>query len=151
VSHKGIRSLIETTAKSLGDDIQFTYARTSDFNAMRDKRYPFIALDTLSTNSQFAVNNSYNYSKTWLINMAFYGLDNRESIGDDYKKILDDMDVLVDGFITKLNVTTQDSAGLLITAINQVAFVKTTDDILTGFLLSFSITVPDNWNYCDGC
>ncbi len=151
MSHKGIRFLIENTAKSLGDDIQFTYARKSDFDVMRDKRYPFISLDPLRATPTYAVNNTQNYVKTWIAEMAFYELDNMDSIGDDYAKILDDVDVLVDSFIQKLNFFSGNH-DIILTSFSQEPFIKATADILTGYTLTLQIQVPDNWDYCaDGC
>lgn len=151
MSHKGIRLLIEETAKSLGDDIQFTYARTSDFNQIRDKRYPFISLSLLNASASYTVNNVSNYMKVWSISMAFYELDKAASIETEYALLLDSSDVLVDTFLQKLNFYSQNDT-IIIQAINQTAFVKATADILTGQLLTFQIVAPDNWDYCvDGC
>lgn len=150
MSHKALRLLIEDISKQLGDDVEFTYARKSDFNLLRDKRYPFISLDPLSSSAVFADNNAFNYTKTWTINMAFYGLDQEGSDQDQYKRILDEMDVMVDSFVTKLNFTSQDDT-ITLSNISQQPFIKATDDILTGWYLSFNIQVPDNWNYCRDC
>ena len=151
MSHKGIRLLIEDTAKKLGDDIQFTYARSSDFNILRDKRYPFISLGMLSANASYAVDNSWNYSKTWSVTMAFYELDKEGSTQEEYALILDSTDVMVDTFIQKLNFFILNDT-ITITAINQTPFIKDFADILTGHILTFQLQVPDNWNYCaDGC
>ncbi len=156
MSHKGIRSLIEDVSKSLGNDIQFTYARTSDFNKIRDKRYPFITLDPSSSTPVFAVNNTSNYVKSWACNMAFYMLDKEESIESEYAEILDATDTLVDKFINKLNtyafnqcITSDD---VVITGATQTPFIKATADILTGHLLTFNLQVTDQFNYCGlGC
>lgn len=153
MSHKGIRLLIEKTAKSLGDDIQFTYARASDFNQLRNKRYPFISLGLLTANSSYTVNNVQNYTKVWSCLMSFFELDKAASDENEIAAILDSTDVLVDTFINRLNFYTQSQEGdIIITAINQTPFVKETADILTGQILSFNIQVPDNWDYCEnGC
>lgn len=152
VSHKGIRLLIEDTAKSLGDDIQFTYARTSDFNLMRDKRYPFITLDPLPSTPAYNADNVSNYMKTWAVSMAFYQLDNEGSTQEDYAKILDEMDGYVDNFLNKLNFYSFNgpinSDELIIININQSPFVKATADILTGYILTFQLRVNDQFNYC---
>jgi hypothetical protein len=148
VSHKGIRELIKDVAESLGDDIQFTYARTSDFNKMRDKRYPFITLDPLIANSSYAVDDTSNYSKVWSIAMGFYQMDQVASNQDEYSKILDFTDDLVDKFINKLNFYNLKADSIIITSINQTPFVKATADILTGHLLTFSLEELDNFNYC---
>lgn len=157
MSHKGIRLLIQDTAQSLGDDIQFTYARTSDFNVMRDKRYPFISLDPISAVPTYADNNVSNYIKTWQLNMLFYQLDNLASTQEEYALILDEMDGYVDNFINKLNFYSYQnehitSSEIIITSVSQTPFIKVTADILTGYILAFRIQVNDQFNYCGlGC
>ncbi len=153
MSHRSVRLLIEETAKKLGDDIHFTYGRTSDFNVLRGKRYPFITLDPLTSNASFAANNSYNFTKTWSVLMAFYQLDKEHSIEKEYALILDEMDKLVDQFIIKLNFYNDNSevGSIIIQSVNQEPFIKAMADVLTGYSLSFQITVPDNWNYCGDC
>jgi hypothetical protein len=156
MSHKGIRSLIEDVSKSLGNDIQFTYARTSDFNQIRDKRYPFITLDPISAVPTFSVNNTSNYMKTWACSMAFYMLDKEASVESEYAEILDSTDTLVDNFINKLNFYAYNqcitSDEIVITSVNQTPFIKATADILTGHLLTFNLQVTDQFNYCGlGC
>lgn len=156
MSHKGIRLLIEDTAKSLGDDIQFTYARTSDFNMMRDKRYPFITLDPLTAVPVYADNNVSNFMKTWTASMAFYQLDQEGSTQQDYAKILDEMDSYVDNFLNKLNFYSESqqitSDAIIITNMGQTPFIKATADILTGYILTLQLQVNDQFNYCGlGC
>jgi len=151
MSHKGVRLLIEDVAKSLADDMQFTYARTSDFNVLRDKRYPFIALDPLTAVPTYAVNNSSNYVKRWSAQMAFYQLDYESSDQTQYAKILDEMDAYVDQFLNKLNLyafNREEASEILLTSISQTPFIKATADILTGYLLTFTIETPDDFNYC---
>ena len=151
MSHKGVRLLIEDVAKQLGDDIQFTYARTSDFNNLRDKRYPFIALDPLTAVPVYAVNNVSNYVKRWSAQMAFYQLDNESSDQTQYAQILDEMDTYVDAFINRLNLYAfkrEEASEILLTSISQTPFIKATADILTGYLLTFTIETPDDFNYC---
>ncbi len=156
MSHKGIRLLIEDTAKSLGDDIQFTYARPSDFNVLRDKRYPFITLDALSSTPEYTVDGVTNYQKTWLCQMAFYQLDKADSTQEEYAKILDFTDELVDKFINKLNFYVQtegiNSNDIILSGMSQQPFIKVMADYLTGHTLTFSLQASDQFNYCSlGC
>lgn len=149
MSHKGIRLLIQDAAQSLGDDIQFDYARTSDFNVTASaQRYPFITLDLLSAIPAYTINGVSNYMKTWLCSMAFYGLDTAGSTQDEYEKILDDMDSFVDKFLNKLNFYTEQSDTVLISSVNQTPFVKATSANLTGFTLTFQLQQTDQFNYC---
>lgn len=147
MSHKSIRLLIEDTAKSLADDIQFTYARTSDFNVMRDKKYPFISLDPLSSIPQFT-DTGVTYIKAWSCNMAFYQLDKEGSTGDEYAPILDEMSDLVDKFINKLNLYSIQADTTVIQGVNQQPFIKATADVLTGYILTFTLLAQDDFNYC---
>lgn len=151
MSHKGARTLIEDVSKQLGDDIQFTYARTSDFNNLRDKRYPFIALDPLSAVPVFAVDNVRNYVKRWSVQMAFYQLDSESSDQTQYAQILDEMDEYVDNFINRLNLYAferPETDEVLIINMSQTPFIKATADILTGYVLTFTLELPDTFNYC---
>lgn len=147
MSHKSIRLLIEDTAKSLATDIQFTYARTSDFNIMRDKKYPFITLDPLPATPQFT-ETGVTYIKAWNCIMAFYQLDNADSIGDEYALILDQMSDYVDKFVNKLNLYSQQSDTIIIQGASQQPFIKATADILTGYILTFTLLAQDDFDYC---
>lgn len=147
MSHKSVRLLIESTAKSLADDIQFTYARTSDFNMMRDKKYPFITLDPLNATPQFT-DNGVTFIKAWSCNMAFYQLDKEGSTQDEYALILDEMSLYVDKFINKLNLYSSQADTILIQTVTQTAFIKATADILTGYIISFSLLAQDDFDYC---
>jgi len=156
VSHKGIRLLLEDTVKSLADNIQFDYGRTSDFNMLRDKKYPFISCTPFNTSASYTVNNVSNFSKVYQVQLAFYQLDKAESSQDEYVLILDEMNALADNYVNKLNAFAEtrclNSDDILITGISQQPFIKATADILTGYIMNFSITVTDNFDYCGiGC
>jgi hypothetical protein len=150
VSHKGLRTLLQDTAQSLGDDILVVYGRETDFNQMRDKRFKAVNIAPITAGAEFAVDGVLNYSKTWNVSIAFYDLDKEASLQAEYSKILDDMDVLVDSFITKLNFYTQQSDGILISSITQTPFIKALADILTGYIVTFSVQLTDDFNYCLG-
>jgi hypothetical protein len=137
----------------MGDDIQFTYAEDSDFNVMKDKRYPFIVLGLINSNASYAVNNTTNFVKVWNITIAFYELDHAGSIQEEYSLILDKTDRLVDTFIQRLNFFSYNGdIDIVIFNINSSPFLKAMTDILTGHLLTFQIQAPDNWDYCEnGC
>lgn len=156
MSHKGIRLLLENTAKSLGDDIQFDYGRTSDFNMLPDKRYPFILIMPLNATASFTVNNTHNYVKVYQVISVFHQLDNTASDQGQYSLIMDEMNALADQFINKLNSFIEncniDSDNIIITNIAQTPLIKENADILTGYIMTFNLQVTDNFNYCEiGC
>jgi len=148
MSHRSIRLLIRDTVKSLRSDIQFTYARTSDFNILNDKKYPFVVLDPLSASPNFAVDGVYNYSQVYTCLMAFYELDKSDQNSENTAKILDETSDLVDQFINKLNFYMTTSDEILISGINKTPAVKVTNDIITGYVVNLTLTVMDDFDYC---
>lgn len=147
MSHKSVRLLIESTAKSLADDMQFTYATPQDFNVLRDKKYPFISLGLLTATPQFT-ENGVTFIKQWNCAMAFYQLDVKGSSPEHKAEILDEMGNLVDKFINKLNLYSTQADTIVIQNVNQQAFTEAMADILTGHLLNFTLLAQDDFDYC---
>ena|SRR6185295_20379725 len=155
MSHLAVRSLISDTLQSLNLGIQFTYARTTDFNTMRDKQYPFVQLDPLTSTP---VRMNYTFNTSWDIGMIFYQLDQKDGNQDESAVILDQMSDIVDAFIRKLNRISNatdidakiiiQSENVEISGFSVTPFIKVTADILTGFILRFKLETPDDFNYC---
>lgn len=156
MSHQAVREFISDVAVSLADDVLFGYGRASDFNMRKDKEYPYVWLDPLQ--STIAITGDGRaFTETYNVSLSFYKFDSMDSTEDQYKLILDQVDVLVQTFIRKLNEnieaqyeipTVLATYNTEITNINKSPFIKVFDDCLTGFILSFSLTVPDNFDYC---
>jgi len=153
MSHKGIRLLIESTAKSLADNITFDYGRRSDTNMERDIKYPLIACQPLTSTTSFSVNNVFNYSKTWQVSIAFVDKDSDGSDQEQYSLILDRMNHLADLFINKLNSNASSDCvthgDVIITGMSQQPFIKAMKDVVTGYILNFSLQETDDFNYCE--
>lgn len=144
MSHKSLRTLIENTVKSIHDDVFFYYGEESDFSIARKNEWIMVNLSPLRAAISYADNNVTNYSKAWAVDMAFWKRDKQSSV--NYGEILDVTDDLVDKFVNKLNQTEY----LTITSMNQQPFIKALD-IYTGHLLSLTITLMDEFNYCPDC
>lgn len=145
MSHKSLRTIIENTVRSIHDDVQYHYGEETDFNQAKKKGWVMVNLSPLVANSVFADNNVLNYSKSWNVQMAFYKFDKQDNV--NYGEILDLTDALVDKFVTKLNLTEI----LTISGINQTPFIKALADVLTGHLLTMTITLNDDFDYCVDC
>lgn len=146
--HEAIREFIRLTAESLSDDLQFFYAKTSDFNQLTDVNSPSIVLDPLSAVPQYTDNGVTNYMKAWSCNMAFYKFDREGSTPEQYAKLLDETDSLVDKFINKINFYSYKSDSIVIQNINQSPFIKATSKIMTGHILTFTLLAQDDFDYC---
>lgn len=147
--HESIRMLIQDTAKSLADYVDFHYARTSDFNQVREKKSFSVVLDPMVASPAYTVDNHTNYVKTWSIEMAFYKVDESASTPDEYAKILDEVDTFVDNFINKLNFYSTQASEITLSRMRQEPFIKVTAHILTGYILTFQMEVIDNFEYCE--
>lgn len=145
MSHKSLRTLIENTVKSIHDDVQYSYGEETDFNQTRKKGVIMVNLSPLVANTVFADNNVLNYSKAWNIQIAVYKRDKQDNV--NYGEILDVTDDFIDRFVNKLNLTET----LTISGINQTPFIKALADILTGHLLTMTVTLNDSFEYCEDC
>lgn len=148
--HEHLVRLIERIVRTISDNIAFYYARESDFNVQNDVPLPSIVLDIPTATGSF-VDGSGSLLRTWNISMAFYQKDREDSVGDEYRLILDQTDEYVSKFIRGLNqyylsveetgyVTT---GNIVIQGIGQTGFVKATSQILTGWILTMQIITPD--------
>lgn len=155
MSYQAVRILIEDTIRSIDDSVMFAHARDSDFNSVgirEDKRVQLTPMEPL-TEPATAEHNS---TKTFTIKMVFYKLDSLSTAEDFTTNILDEMDILSDKFIHKLNVFTleYESAEVSSSTIEIVNMqpkrpvIKVTADCVTGFIVSFGLIVPDVFDYC---
>lgn len=84
--------------------------------------------------------------------MAFLLQDKDDSLPEDQIKLTNQADLFVTEYITNLNervVSGNDfSADVELSNIVTEPIYRITGDITTGLFLSFSLTVPDDFNYC---
>ena len=156
MSHKAVRQFIETTAKSLADNVKFGYGRSSDFNKIKDKKYPYIWMDPL--NSSFEIGeDAINFTERYSVSLVFYRFDDPDSTEDQYKLILDETDKLVQTFVRKIHENLENAYHLtdiirtdntVVENITKQPVIKVMADVLTGWIVTFELIVPDNFDYC---
>lgn len=154
MSHKAVREFIRDKALALGDNIKFGYGRSSDFNQIKDKKYPYVWLDPLTS----SVNLDSNFTETYNVALFFYRYDSADSTEEQYKLILDTTDKSVQTFLRLINealndddsqdLTSLQSRNIEITQVTKEPVIKVMADVLTGWIVRFSLTVPDTFNYC---
>lgn len=153
--HLAVRTLISDTIKSVDDSVLFVYARATDFNTIGKKLDKRVCLDPLKEKLDFT-NGSFNLVKTFSIGMVFYQLDDKQGAEEASAQILDEMDLLSDKFINKLNdiLFDKDNADDISTQtvelinMRKEPVFKVTADICTGFILTMDLIVPDSFDYC---
>lgn len=152
MSHQSVRLLLQDVAKSLADNIQFSAGRHSEFNMIPNKSYPWIWLLPITAQPDFAVNSVEHYQKTWNIALMFFDKDAFDATQGPSNDILDQQDETVDKFIHRLNdwsYKLSDTVGAItLRGFNQQPFYKDDAGIHTGWLLTFQMVVPDDFEYC---
>ncbi len=152
MSHQSVRLLLQDVAKSLADNIQFAAGRHSEFNMKQSVSYPWIWLLPITANPTFAVNDVEHYQKTWNIALLFFDKDAFDATEGPSNDILDQQDETVDKFIHRLNdwsMKLQDTVGeITLRGFSQQPFYKDDAGIHTGWLLTFQMVTPDDFEYC---
>lgn len=152
MSHQSVRLLLQDVAKSLADNIQFDAGRHSEFNMKQNISYPWIWLLPITAQPRFAVNDVEHYEKTWNIALLFFDKDEFDATEGPSNAILDQQDETVDAFIQRLNdwsMKLEDTVGAVtLRGFNQQPFYKDDAGIHTGWLLTFQMIVPDDFEYC---
>lgn len=158
--HEAVRNFLRDTALSIRDDISFYYARESDFNpaiSIKGKTGPKVLLLPLKHNDEGA-EDSLSLNRNYQVTMLFYDNDSMQGAQEETAAILDKTDILLRGFQAKLNLKSMDSeeeADVLlgtdtVTVSNQSVTerIKFTADNVTGWEYEFTLTVPDQFDYC---
>jgi len=153
---KLVREFIRDTVSEVSDKLSFSYARESDFNAIRNKKFPAVLLKPLNYTIDVQ---DWGRVLNYDCGLLFYDLDAK---GDDEKitqKILEKIDPLVQQFLIKLNrnsLTVIDdpeedvtSEKIVISDIRAQERIKFTSDIVTGWEVTFTMSVPDTMDVCD--
>lgn len=153
MSHKSVRDFLEAKVLGLGDHVKFGYGRASDFNAIKDKGYPYVWCDPLT--STLNIIDGLVATETYNVTLVFYKYDKADSTEEEYKLILDSTDSLVQQFIRDLNedlesgsLSTLVTGNTELSAITKEPVIKVMADVLTGWIVTFSLTVPDKFDYC---
>lgn len=156
MSHQSVRILIRDVALTIADNINFVYARLTDFNQIRNKQYPFFQLEPLKSQANFNASN-VTLTRTYPIVVNIYKLDAMDGTEDETTQILDETDVLCDQFIRLMNKISMNedttikvsTDTIVLSGIRFDPFIKTfTADVTSGFKVSFNMEVPDDFDYC---
>ena len=151
MSHKSVRLLLKDVAKSLSDKVQFGYGRRSEFNLIDQKRYPYIWVLPLTAGRRF-INNDGTKTKTWNVAIVFLDQDTADADAKQTEKIHDNLDTFVDQYLQRLDDFAQQSTDVIgevtIRNDNQTPFYKDDADIHSGWLVTFQLTVSDDFEYC---
>lgn len=118
---------------------------------IEDKRYPFRWLLPLSGGRRF-INDDGTRTKTWNVALLFLDADTADADAKETEKIHDEQDSVVDKYLQRLDDWFERSDDIIGAATirndNQQPFYKDDAGIHSGWLLTFQLTVSDDFLYC---
>lgn len=151
-----VRDYIRDTVLLVKDNISFSYARESDFNAIKGKTFPAVLLKPLEYKP---VRTDYTTNKEYDVTLLFYSLDSMQGAEEETQEILDEVDELVTKFLALINLRSlsveddpEDSVTsdkIVISSESIRPRIKFTSDNVTGYEVNFTLEVPDTLNYCE--
>ena len=149
MSHHSVRLLLEDVAKSLADNISFSGGRESEFNNLKTKESRYIWLLPMTAN--FPISDTTR-TKTWNIALLFMDVDRFDASNKETNIIHDELDVVVDKFIHRLDdwsQTQNDTVGAItLSGVRQSPFFKDQAGVVSGWRVDFTMQVPDDFTYC---
>jgi hypothetical protein len=150
--YESLYNLLESVSNDLPFDNEFQHGRGSDINIFADNNRDFLIwLSPMRSTGTFP-NQGNRLFNTYNVELAFYHRDEGSSTNEVTRNILELTDKASIQYLLDLNQsiestdTIQDS--VTIESISREPFIKVSSHILTGILLTFRITLPDDFKYC---
>lgn len=156
--HQAVRDFIRDIALSIRDDATFFYARESDFNSIKakPKGIKLLLLPLIHTDEKS--DDSYSTNRLYKVTILIFDFDKVQGAEEETQAVLDKTDEFLRQFQAKINLKSLDSEAeadeLLATDTISVSNetiterIKFTSDMVTGWEYEFTLTVPDQFDYC---
>lgn len=158
MTRKELKSFLKLGCDAI--KIFFDAGLVSDFGKVADKDFPYVWLDLSSVDSEIP-DDRFLLLDDWPIELHIAKKDSLDSIPNQYEQIVDECDDIARKLLWQYNLTLAGSDSIDTSATNQELyqrikistpkrqrFVKKHADILTGVILSFTLTSPDMKDVC---
>lgn len=156
MTREQVRAFLKAGADAL--KLQFDAGRLTEFNKVKDKKFPFIWVETLVPDSDFQTSGSM-LIDSWSTVIHVALLDKTDSVQDEYEALVDQADYIAQQLIWQYNVNLMNSTvvsttnqslykKIQLSGISRPPFIKKHADVLTGVALTFTLTTPNTTNVC---
>lgn len=142
-----VRAMIKTAVNSISPAVEFRSGLLTFFNSNRTNNYPCVFQEIADVSPDFP-NVNLAPTNSWDIILHCADLDKADSIPDQYELIIDSMDELAAKLTTKLNEVVSGYKSVTLSGFTRSPFVKKHADVLSGVIVTFTITEVDKTNYC---
>jgi len=144
---QAIRELLEDTSQQLNFHVGFYWGSEYDVNKYAKGVEDFIWMTPLQYTGTFPVN--YRLFKSYSVVLYFYRHDAMDSSNEKRREVVETIDEIVTHFILKLrDLLESQEREFDFEDISVQTFFKQTSKILSGKQLTFTLNVPDDFEYC---
>lgn len=125
---------------------KFNSGRITEFNSARDNEYPFVWLESLSTDTTLSDNKLP--IDDWNIVLHIAKKDAPDSQPQQYEEIVDQCDEIAQLLVYEVNNVTSGYELIQLSGLSREPFIKKHADCTSGIILSFTMNIPDTTNVC---
>lgn len=142
--------LFKTVARSISDRVSVFYGVLSDFEAKQDKEYPYIIIDPLAPT---VLNNGAGIE--YPIGLSVVDKDDPSGNEEETSEVWNRMQHLANQFYWKLERFSEnpdlDLTQDIVLSDAQCTKIRKApgSDVVSGVVVRFTMTVPNNFDYCD--
>lgn len=156
MTREEVRAFLKAGADAL--KLQFDAGRLTEFNKVKDKKFPFEWIETLQAATGFQSSGSM-LVDDWEVAIHIALQDSTDSVQDEYEALVDKADYIAQQLLWQYNVILMDSSAtstanqalyklVTLSGVTRQPFYKKHADCLTGIILSFNLNAPDKTNLC---
>jgi hypothetical protein len=146
VTRTEVREFVKAGAEALEKKVSFGSGRITELNSTRSNVYPFVWLESLSTDPILV--NSVPFDG-WNIKIHIAMKDAAGSSPEEYEAIVDKCDLIGQKLMLQYNTIIEGYATSTIDGISRVPFIHKQADDTSGIILSFTLNAPDLTSICD--
>lgn len=151
MSYKSIHNLLNSVAQEMDADNTFKHLRVQDRAKAEGISYPLFQLFPIKIKAPF-VPSSNRMSPIYNCVIGVLMMDKDDSTPEEQLQIIEQTDLFCMEYVLKLNnkilSSSEFSSDVELDNVAWEPIYRITTDITTGHLLSFTIQVPDDFNFC---
>lgn len=142
-----LRNFVQSGVSALTPALDFDSGRISEFNSNRSNEYPKVFYESVQEVNVDMVNEILPLDQ-WPVVLHIGQKDSQDSLPEQYELLIDAADEVAQKLIRQYNLVLADSEKVTVSGYSRQPFVKKHADCITGVILSFTLSIPDQTDLC---
>lgn len=139
-----VREFIRGGVVALTPSVEFGSGLLTDFNSQRSNVYPMVWLESPELDTDFILRPI----DSWTINLYIASLDRMDSSPAQYEDLVDKADFIAQKLMYNYQNVATGYKLIMIESSKREPWIKQNADCLTGVVLSFTLSGPDQTEVC---